>query len=169
MIFLILFLVGCGPNSNEEGLNSGQPETTLPSVPNEENQAEDFMQEQTNLKQTDWPMFRLNLAHTAAIGNQEITNEPQLLWKYDTGDVVESSPAIVDGVLFAGTFNQALLALDAATGKEIWRFPVGGLLRASPAVVIHVDKGVFFFIASNKRQPGVLWRFRPQYLCPRCH
>jgi outer membrane protein assembly factor BamB len=67
--------------------------------------------------------------------------KPKLLWQFDTGDVVESSPAIVDGVLFAGTFDQALYAIDTANGEEIWRFPVGGLLPSSLSVV----EGVVYF------------------------
>jgi outer membrane protein assembly factor BamB len=86
----------------------------------------------------DWPMFRGNVANTGvadAARAVELNGPPAFLWRFDTGGVVESSPAIVDGVLYQGSFNRALFALDAASGRELWRFHVGGLLRASPAVV----------------------------------
>ena len=94
-----------------------------------------------------WPMFRLDLRHTAALGVGDLELNPQLVWRFNTGDVVESSPAVVDGVLYEGTFNRALFALDVDTGQELWRFPVGGLLRASPAVV----DGTVYFGADDNR------------------
>jgi len=48
-----------------------------------------------------------------------------LKWKFKTGDVVHSSPAVADGTLFIGSWDTYLYALDAATGKEKWRFKTG--------------------------------------------
>ncbi|UCG25005.1 MAG: PQQ-like beta-propeller repeat protein [Chloroflexota bacterium] len=104
---------------------------------------------------SDWPTFRLNKQHTAVRGRGLVLTEPKLRWRFDTGGVVESSAAIVDGVLYAGTFDQALYAIDALSGEERWRFPVGGLLRASPSVV----DGVVYFGADDNRHvvsaPGI--------------
>ncbi|MCH9037317.1 MAG: PQQ-like beta-propeller repeat protein, partial [Chloroflexi bacterium] len=96
---------------------------------------------------SQWPMFRQNLQHTGAVGDSGLGQDPTLRWKLDTGGVVESSPAVVDGVLYQGTFNLSLLALDASTGRPLWRFPVGGLLRASPSVA----DGVVYFGADDNR------------------
>ena len=86
-------------------------------------------------------MFRLDLEHTGARGTEDLLGGPELKWKFDTGGSVESSPTVVGGVVYVGTFNRALFALDADTGEIRWRFPVGGLLRASPSVV----NGVVYF------------------------
>ena len=67
----------------------------------------------------------------------------ELRWKFKTGDVVHASPALVDGVLFFGSWDSYFYAVDAATGKEKWRFHSGEdpLLhnqvgfQSSPAVV----------------------------------
>ena len=80
-----------------------------------------------------WPTFRLATSRVGTTGSATGTPEPA--WTFDTGGVVESSPAIVDGVVYVGTFAGRLHALDAATGAELWAFPVGGLLRASPSVI----------------------------------
>ena len=68
----------------------------------------------------DWPAFRLDAAHGAWDGAGDIAAAPKLLWAFDTGAVVESSPAVVDGVVYAGSFAQALFAVDAKTGEELW-------------------------------------------------
>jgi hypothetical protein len=46
-------------------------------------------------------------------------------WKFKTGDVVLSSPALADGTLFIGTWDTYLYALDATSGTEKWRFKTG--------------------------------------------
>jgi quinoprotein glucose dehydrogenase len=51
----------------------------------------------------------------------------QLAWSYDAHDAFEgsemqSNPIIADGVLYATTPKMRVVALDAATGKEIWTF-----------------------------------------------
>ena len=96
---------------------------------------------------SEWPMFRLNLQHTGAHGERGLLDSPTLRWRFFTGGTVESSPTVVDGVVYEGTFDLNLFALDAATGEVRWRFPVGGLLRASPSVV----GGVVYFGADDNK------------------
>ena len=48
----------------------------------------------------------------------------QQVWSFDAGEPggLETTPLIIDGVLYAYTPTQKVFALDAATGKLIWRF-----------------------------------------------
>jgi len=49
----------------------------------------------------------------------------EVAWTYRSGDGaanVQSTPIIVDGVLYAPTPGRAIVAVDATTGKERWRF-----------------------------------------------
>lgn len=48
----------------------------------------------------------------------------QQVWSFDTQEEggLETTPLIIDGVLYAYTPTQKVFALDAATGKLIWRF-----------------------------------------------
>ena len=53
----------------------------------------------------------------------------QIAWTYHSKDGtanVQCTPVIVDGVLYAPTAGNAMVALDAASGREIWRFRPGG-------------------------------------------
>jgi outer membrane protein assembly factor BamB len=56
------------------------------------------------------------------------------LWQFATGDSVESSPAVVDGVVYVGG-DGFLFAVNAADGAELWRFATVGHVLSSPAVV----------------------------------
>ncbi len=46
------------------------------------------------------------------------------VWRYDTGERggLETTPLIIQGVLYAYTPTQKVFALDAASGKLLWRF-----------------------------------------------
>jgi eukaryotic-like serine/threonine-protein kinase len=59
-----------------------------------------------------------------------------LLWKYDAENSwILSTAAIKDNVLYAGTSDTYLLvALDAKTGKEKFRFKTNGYVYCSPAI-----------------------------------
>src|SRR5690242_3895489 len=52
----------------------------------------------------------------------------RVAWIYHTGEdlkrkePMECTPIIVDGVLYATTARSRVVALDAATGAEIWSF-----------------------------------------------
>ena len=65
----------------------------------------------------------LNQIHRGNVRDLEVA------WTYRSGDGaanLQSTPIIVDGVLFATTPGLAIVALDAATGREKWRsrFPL---------------------------------------------
>jgi hypothetical protein len=47
---------------------------------------------------------------------------------------VESSPAVANGIVYIGSNDKNLYAIDAATGKEKWRFATGDWVDSSPAV-----------------------------------
>ncbi len=64
-----------------------------------------------------------------------------LKWKFKTGDVVYSSPAVVDGVVYFGSDDNHLYAIDIKTGEEKWKFETGAEVWSSPAVV----DGVVYF------------------------
>ena len=63
--------------------------------------------------------------HYSSLKQIDASNVDQLkiAWEYHSGDSgqVQCNPIIVDGRLFAVTANAEPFALDAATGKEIWR------------------------------------------------
>lgn len=65
------------------------------------------------------PLRQINRAN---VGRLEIA------WQYDGGDGAgdsQTQPVIVDGVLYGVSAKHKIFALDAATGKELWRFDSG--------------------------------------------
>src|SRR2546422_4576133 len=56
-------------------------------------------------------------------------------WIYRTGHAIESSPAIAAGVIYAGSSDQHVYALEARTGKQFWSYRTEGAIYATPTVV----------------------------------
>ena len=65
----------------------------------------------------------------------------KMVWRYNTKDSgqMQCNPIIVDGVLYAITASLQPFALDAATGKEIWRWKGDG------AVLYNNSRGVVYW------------------------
>ena len=83
------------------------------------------------LQNRDWPAYGggpLN-DHYSSLSqiNRDNVQKLQVAWSYDTGEQggLQTSPIIVDGVLYGITPTQKVFALDAATGKLLWKFDSG--------------------------------------------
>jgi outer membrane protein assembly factor BamB len=55
------------------------------------------------------------------------------IWVEDLHAELESSPLVVDGLLYIGTNRRQLLALDPDSGKTAWKFDAPGEVKASPS------------------------------------
>jgi quinoprotein glucose dehydrogenase len=79
----------------------------------------------------DWPAYGggPENTHYSTLSQINRSNVKQLreAWTYDTGESggLETSPLIVDGVLYGITPSQKIFAVDAATGKQRWIFDSG--------------------------------------------
>lgn len=49
-------------------------------------------------------------------------------------DGLQDTPAVAGGMVFASTWREGLIALDAATGKKKWQYAAGSAILTSPAV-----------------------------------
>ncbi len=108
-------------------------------------------------------MFRGDPAHTGVYQTKGPVAMPAIKWRLKTGGPVVSSPAVADGLLYLGSGDGWLYAIEAAGGKMQWRFPTGGAVDSSPAV----SQGRVFFTsrdascyALDARTGELRWRFR---------
>jgi len=88
-------------------------------------------------------MFRGNAAHTGiydAYGPRELKG---IKWKFATGGRVLSSPVADKGVIFFGSFDHNVYAVDAETGVQKWKYSTFGPVASTPAVA----NGVVFFLS----------------------
>ncbi len=96
--------------------------------------------------QRDWPVMggAAGRGHYSGLTqiNRDNVSKLREAWRYDTGEEggLETSPIIVDGVLYAYTPTQEVIALDGASGKLLWEFKSGILgLQANRGLVYWSD------------------------------
>ena len=110
---------------------------------------------------TDWPMFRFNPQHTAHAAF-DMPDTIELLWSYETGHFVNSSPAVTGGKVFIGSCDGLVYAFEEETGNLLWSYVTGGHVHAAPAVengkvfVGSLD-GTFYVLAEDDGTE--LWTF----------
>jgi quinoprotein glucose dehydrogenase len=83
-------------------------------------------------KNADWPVYlggkERNLYSALTQINRENVGQLQVAWTYETGDKGEyqANNLIVDGVLYTASPTRKVIALEAATGKELWKWDPAG-------------------------------------------
>jgi outer membrane protein assembly factor BamB len=78
----------------------------------------------STVQAADWPTFRGNPQQTG-VSPEKLPDKLDVLWKFATKDAIEGTAAIAGGVVYVGSFDEHLYALDLATGKEKWKLKVG--------------------------------------------
>jgi outer membrane protein assembly factor BamB len=76
-----------------------------------------------------------------------------ILWSFDTGASVQSSPVLGGGLLYIGADNGRLYALRPSTGEEVWNRSFGefATLQSTPAYW----SGMLFFGSQNGSNSGL--------------
>jgi quinoprotein glucose dehydrogenase len=99
----------------------------------------------------DWPAYggAAENMHYSGLAQINRTNVKELAvaWSFDTGEQggLETSPIIVDGTLYGITPAQKVFALDAATGKFLWKFD-SGIKGTQP------DRGLAYWSSEKDRR-----------------
>jgi outer membrane protein assembly factor BamB len=112
-----------------------------------------------------WPMFHNDIAHSGYSGSTgPLTN--QILWKFQAGSGIESSPAVVGGVVYFGGLwngqNGFVYALNSTTGSKMWQFATDSGVESSPAVVdgvVYIGSYIGWVYALNAASGSKIWSF----------
>jgi quinoprotein glucose dehydrogenase len=108
-------------------------------------------------KDIDWPAVGNDKGCTRYSALKQIdrsnVSSLQVAWIYHTGDAgsgnsttIECTPIVIGGVMFITTAGSKVVALDAATGSEHWKFdPYAGVKRNQPRASGGVNRGVAYW------------------------
>src|ERR1700722_9673316 len=85
--------------------------------------------------------------------NRSNVSKLQLAWTYSTGDERKYSfnPLVVDNVMFVLAKNNSIVAIDAATGKEIWTHVSG------PEIRIITNRGINYWESKDRSDRRLLF------------
>jgi outer membrane protein assembly factor BamB len=88
---------------------------------------------------SEWSNLRGNAGHNLLVNKPASTN-PALLWSANAGgNIFLTSPIVAEGKVFVATIDDdtatrcAVVAFDAATGKQLWKFKTGNSIKSSIA------------------------------------
>ena len=107
-------------------------------------------------------MYQGNPRHTGASLSAPVRSITGVRFMFETRGPVRSVPVISSGVLYVGSGDGNLYAIDAESGRERWRLATGGAVNSSPAVADGIvcftskDRSVYGVEASTGR---VMWQF----------
>jgi len=113
-------------------------------------------------KTVNWPLFGLNPARTRYLPAQGIKPPFKLKWHFSEKPLLEFPPVYAAGRLFFVNNNGTAYALDADTGKVLWKRDVGRLNASSPAYhkgrlyIVNLVPG--HIIKLNAKTGKVLWK-----------
>lgn len=110
--------------------------------------------------------FHGNNARTGIYESTGIRQLNGVKWKFKTDAPIIGSPAISGGVVFIGSVDTNLYAVDQKTGRQKWKFETSGRIVSSPAIA---DGTVYFgsydgnFYAVDEKTGTLKWKFAMEY------
>src|SRR5436190_22415547 len=78
-------------------------------------------------------MFRGNPEHSGVYEGTGVARLGGMKWKFHTGGMVISSPAVSQGKVYFGSSDGNLYALVAESGAQQWKFDTKSRVPSSPA------------------------------------
>ncbi len=88
---------------------------------------------------TDWNQFHKHNMHRFNPYEKFLTvnnvGNLGLKWSFTANNGVYSSPTVVNGVVYVGSSDRSVYALNAHTGAKLWSYPTGNAVFSVPAVM----------------------------------
>jgi outer membrane protein assembly factor BamB len=117
------------------------------------------------LVRADWSQFHFDADGTRLNPYENVLNPRtvggiDLKWSYNVGVGVNTALTVVNGVVFFGSDDFNLYAVDANNGAKLWSYNTGGYVYSSPAVangVVYVGSNDYNVYALNARTGVRVW------------
>jgi outer membrane protein assembly factor BamB len=119
------------------------------------------------LVQTNWDGYGFNQYGTRFNRYENVltpANASTLVqdWSYTTSGSILSSPAVANGIVYVGSDDDSVYALNAASGALVWRYSTGSLVRSSPAIangIVYIGSIDHKLYALNALTGSLLWTY----------
>ena len=107
--------------------------------------------------------FMKNSQHTADFNSLPVISQPEILWKVKTNGQVISSPVLVDDVVYVGSEDHFLYAIDATNGTVKWKYKTNGPVNSTPLVAEGMVMFLSYdgnFYALDQTNGELVWKFK---------
>jgi outer membrane protein assembly factor BamB len=105
-------------------------------------------------------LYRGDARHTGVYPDSKAP-AGKVKWSFTTGNKIRSTPAYCNGVVYFGSDDGFLYALDANSGKLKWKFRAAGAVSSSPAVyrnLVYIEAGDSTFHAVDAASGREKWK-----------
>ena len=102
-----------------------------------------------------------DLLPAADDGDGRRWQSPSPLWQFSAGGPVVPAPTVSDGVVFAGSDDHQVYALDGSTGALLWSFTTADAVRSSPTIsagVVYVGSNDNHLYALDAASGELRWK-----------
>jgi outer membrane protein assembly factor BamB len=109
-----------------------------------------------------WPMFRGGQGLLGRASGS-LPEKLKLVWKFETKGKIKSSPAIFDGLVFIGSSDTNIYAIDLASGQKMWAYKTDGSVEAAPCVAegtVFVGSSDTFLYAIDAKTGQLKWKYK---------
>lgn len=86
-----------------------------------------------------------------------------LKWAFKTNGKIFSSPIVHDGIVYVGSEDGNLYAIEEKTGKTHWEFKTGGAVHSSPAIfnnTVYIGSFDGYYYAIDIKTGHLKWKFK---------
>ena len=86
-----------------------------------------------------------------------------LKWVFKTNGKIFSSPIVHDGIVYVGSEDGNLYAIDEKTGETHWKFKTGGAVHSSPTVfknTVYIGSFDGYYYAIDAKTGQLKWKFK---------
>ena len=129
------------------GCDSAQKEASRPSDGGQSVSSEVSESVTSPQRAEDWHTFMNDLNFSGNSPDKHLAPPLELLWRFKTGGPVYAAPVIANGILYIGSTDGKLYALDAKRWGIKWVFDAGDTIRYSAVVL---SNRVYFSARNNK-------------------
>ncbi len=108
-----------------------------------------------------WPIFR-GTSDLTGVAAGNLPEQPKLLWSFKTAYGIKSSAVVGLSMVFIGSNDGHVYALDLESGSKRWQFNTEDDVEAAPLLL---DETIFigsiggYFYALNALNGKLLWKF----------
>ncbi|MGA8149723.1 MAG: PQQ-binding-like beta-propeller repeat protein [Terriglobales bacterium] len=99
-----------------------------------------------------------NVLTPTTVGNMDLD------WTYTTAGALTSSPAVVKGVVYVGSADDNIYAINGSSGALVWKYATGkSIVDSSPAVVggtVYIGSSDDNVYAINASKGTLVWKYK---------
>ena len=115
-------------------------------------------------EQAIWNMFRGD-AGQSGIASGSLAPQLELQWTFEAEGAIVSSPVVAQGLVYFGSDDGQLRAVELETGKLRWAFTTEDIIEAPPMVhgdTVYVGSSDYYMYALDASSGKLRWKFETQ-------